>query len=378
MVTPEGPMEEHVNAARSETGRMRRSWSRLRSVLAVAIWLSAAGAAEAASESPRYSALEALRDLDCIENWAQLCSQPRSTLDVEVGDDLVVFTPWDGPAKYRFRITGRAGARLNLLLEACEGMESCTGLGLAATLVRLADGDLVYDGPDIHGLADGQVRALRLELVATDAYRRRHQELEHRLVPGGKCSGLMIYEPMDRGTCIYPKTSAGFTRADAPGGTLAVEWRCDQADRNCDIRLLAGQAVRRAWTVGRSPNVRWYGSTLVEIRTPCGTPCSTSTFYSPEHGFSKPIEFVLAVRLSDGLALSAGAKVVEVVDIFRKDGGVRGIVPLNFSPAITTASVVERAAFVDREHVFVRFHSGPDRALKETTVRWVAAPAAER
>jgi hypothetical protein len=146
-----------------------------------------------------------MRELDCVEAWEQLCSAPASPgVNIVLSTERMEVSPYDDAAKVVFRVVARDGARFRLQLDSCESAERCAARGEAAQLTLRDDLTAVYDGPDPREVLHGRVRVARIELVRTSEYRRRHDELEQRLVPGGRCEGLMDFVPTGKGRCLQP------------------------------------------------------------------------------------------------------------------------------------------------------------------------------
>jgi hypothetical protein len=332
-------------------------------------------AADPQARQERYMPLAAVRALDCIEDWMQLCSPPAGA-NGWIGPDLLVLvdrvevTPWQSLEQYVFEVVAREGDTIRLALAACTGLSTCTGVGLPATL-RFRQGSApAYEGPDVYRLLKGEFRNTRIELTTTGEYAALRAKLEAKYVPGGKCRGVGAFQPTGRGECINSEPGAQFNRLQAPEGRLAVEWRCDSFERNCEVRVLDGPVEKRAWRSGRAPITSWHGPDLVEVRVPCGSPCAYSTFYSTKLGFSRPIEFVLDVSPDQGLALSAGAKAVDVVDIFGTDPAPLAELKLDYSPSVAAVLVVDSASFLADGRISVTYKAGADFDTKTTTLDW--------
>lgn len=164
-------------------------------------------AAEPQVRQERFTPLAAVRALDCIEDWIQLCSPPVGATgwigpDLLLLDDQVEVTPWMGLEQYIFKVESREGDTIRLSLAKCVGLERCTGVGLQATL-RIPKGSTPsYEGPDVYRLVEGEVRNIRVDLVATAEYAALHAKLEAKYVPGGKYRGVGAFQPTGRGKCI--------------------------------------------------------------------------------------------------------------------------------------------------------------------------------
>lgn len=177
----------------------------------------------AASPSDGFGTLEALKALDCIEDWAQLCSPPvgpRGYLgpSIFVYENRVTVSPFDADS-FAFGIVERTGEVLRLKLESYSDPDvklKSRRLGEAAVLRIGKDGHGVFEGPDVYALLEGKIEHKQIPVVANEIYNKRHDELVKRLVPGGECPGLMGYQASGTKPCLN-KPSSEQTRNDRQG-----------------------------------------------------------------------------------------------------------------------------------------------------------------
>lgn len=182
-------------------------------LLGAAVATSAAWAgAPAVSRRPvaRYGLVEMLRSLECVEEWAQLCSVPMGLahglgLDLAVYDDVIEISPYSSDV-FVFKILMRRGSEYWLALEpSCllsEELSRAVVGKKVATLSIDGGGHAVYVGPDPFLLQDGKVVERRMRLVLNEAIVRRQEELVQKYVPGGRCEAVYGYRLTGRRSCI--------------------------------------------------------------------------------------------------------------------------------------------------------------------------------
>lgn len=150
----------------------------------------------------RYGTLQSLKALDCIEEWSQLCSPPAEMMQLLIQGDRVEITPWDGPGTFVFKVTEGDTQAVRLELSRCVELDRCVGKGKTAWLRKGPGNTATYEGPDIYKMVEGKIEVHAIALVSTATYNKLHEQLERQYVPGGRCRGLMGYQPHGGRTCI--------------------------------------------------------------------------------------------------------------------------------------------------------------------------------
>ncbi len=165
-----------------------------------------------------YTEAAELERLSCLEAWEQLCSPflgygPTHQVRVS-GDRVTVDFFLDAP--FVFTVEKRSGSTVDLVLTCDKGTDPCPGKGEKAKLEMRRDGTATIELPDFWHLGDGTHKRKKVELVPFARSSTLHDELERRLVPGGKCEFLHGYQAVGGKRCINKPSSSA--RSVRPAG----------------------------------------------------------------------------------------------------------------------------------------------------------------
>jgi hypothetical protein len=156
----------------------------------------------------RYISIEALRELDCVEKWEDLCSAYVVPQFV-INGDKVIGKPWIDGTEVPYTVRSRTSTELEMEVRSLVAGENGVlkpaswVAPVRAWLTREGD-QLFYDGPPAGGLARGFVSdGERIELVPLERVVRLEHELQKRFVPGGRCDDhYLAVKPRVKTHCI--------------------------------------------------------------------------------------------------------------------------------------------------------------------------------